>query len=92
MKKKQIEINHCNDQNPKTVTLEYGSKKGFVCEVCNKFLEIDYDGNITESPLKECDIETENRRNVCTGFGGQLGGFKYRVNNGKIKTKGDIYK
>lgn len=79
---------HCDDK-PITIELKVGEKKGFLCERCNNLFDIDHNGNITKSPLNKVNADVVvNRGNVCTGFGGRLGGFLHKLGLVKDQYKG----
>lgn len=77
--KKEYVVSHCGLKNGKRLTLKMGEKIGFICEGCQELYEVDYDGNITRSPLNDvrgvsvCKLVGGN---VCTGFGGKVGEVK----------------
>ena len=75
----------CCDDKPIEIEIKEGEKKGFICEKCNKLFDVNYNGIIAESPLNKvrADVTIENRRNVCTGFGGQIGRFLHQIGKNK---------
>jgi transposase-like protein len=69
---KSYQVSHCGLKNGQTLELKPNEKKGFVCEGCNKLFDVDYTGEITESPLNKIDsyVKMEGRRNVTCTSGG----------------------
>ena len=71
------QVNHCELNDGEVIEVAFGEKKGFVCEGCRKLFEVDYNGNITRSPLNDANSRVilcnTYGGNVCTGFGGVRG-------------------
>jgi len=80
--KVKVIARHCDDK-PKTIELEVGDKKSFVCEKCHGLFDIDSDGNISDSPMEEGKVVTNRLA---------YGGVNWSVTNKRIVTKGDVYK
>ena len=59
---KKIQVSHCGLKNGQTVELKPDEKIGFVCEECRKLFEVDYNGNITQSPLLRADVVYADNR------------------------------
>jgi len=74
---KKVIARHC-DENPKTFNLKDGEKKAFICEGCHGVFEINSEGEITKSPLKNGTVQTKYSL--------------YDISCGKAVSTGDVYK
>jgi len=75
--KRTVTAEHCDDR-PKEIEIEDGDKVAFLCEKCKGLFDVDSEGNVTRSPLKNTTVVVR--------------GVLYEIVKGQFVENGDTYK